>query len=100
MDTQNWYGMLRYAFSFWERRWYNFYRLEADHDRFANIDYRIVPSCGIGYWFSDKEDYKAMAELAAQYGYNIDATEIAKRRATIRTFRRTAPPTEENVTDE
>jgi len=62
MDAQKWYGSVRYAFSFWGRKWYNFYKFESDHDRFANVDYRLVPSTGIGYWFSDREDWKAMAE--------------------------------------
>ncbi len=64
MDAQKWYGMVRYAFSFWERKWYNFYRFEADHDRFANIDYRLLPSTGIGYWLFDKPGLRAMVELA------------------------------------
>ncbi|OPY65635.1 MAG: hypothetical protein A4E57_03100 [Syntrophorhabdaceae bacterium PtaU1.Bin034] len=64
MDDQKWYGMIRYAFSFRERKWYNFYRFEGDHDRFANIDYRLLPSTGIGYWFFDKPGLRAMAELA------------------------------------
>jgi len=63
MDSQKWYGMGRYAYSFGEnKKWYNFYKLEADHDRFANINYRIAPSVGVGYWFSDQPDWKAMAE--------------------------------------
>jgi len=63
VDTQKCYGMGRYAFSFWKNKWYNFYKIEGDHDRFANIDYRIVPSTGIGYWFSDQPDWKAMVEV-------------------------------------
>lgn len=62
MDSQKWYGMVRYAYSFWERKWYNFYKVEGDHDRFANIDYRLIPSTGVGYWFSDTDDWKAMVE--------------------------------------
>ncbi|MGD9015608.1 MAG: DUF481 domain-containing protein [Candidatus Omnitrophota bacterium] len=63
MDSQKWYAMGRYAYSFGkEKRWYNFYRLEADHDRFANINYRIIPSIGTGYWLSDEPDWKVMAE--------------------------------------
>ncbi|MBU1928932.1 MAG: DUF481 domain-containing protein [Candidatus Omnitrophota bacterium] len=63
MDAQKWYSMIRYAYSFSERKWYNFYKLESDHDRFANIDYRIIPSLGIGYWFSDIPDWKAITEV-------------------------------------
>ena len=64
MDAQKWHGMVRYAYSFWKRNWYHFYKLEGDHDRFANIDYRIIPSSGIGYWFSDTLDWKLMIEGA------------------------------------
>ena len=70
MDTQKWYGMLRYAYSFGNfKKWYHFYRLEADHDRFANIDYRIIPSSGLGYWFSDTDDWKAMLECGIGFGH-------------------------------
>jgi len=67
MDTQKWYGMARYAFSFWGRKWYNFYRLEADHDKFADIDYRLIPSAGLGYWFSDTPDWKFMVEVGGGF---------------------------------
>jgi len=54
MNAQKWCGMARYAFSFGNaKKWYNFYRLESDHDRFADIDYRLIPSTGAGYWFYD-----------------------------------------------
>ena len=62
MDAQSWRGMLRYAFSFGEKEWYNFYKLEGDHDKFAAVDYRLLSSVGVGYWFSDTEDWKAMLE--------------------------------------
>jgi len=65
MDSRKFYGMGRYAFSFGEKsKWYNFYKIEGDQDRFANIYYRIIPAVGIGYWFSDKEEFKVMVELA------------------------------------
>ena len=68
MNAQKWYGMTRYAFSFGStKRWYNFYRLESDHDRFADIDYRLIPSAGVGYWFYDLPGVKLLAELAAGF---------------------------------
>lgn len=63
MNAQRYSGMIRYAFSFGKKKkWYNFYKTEADHDRFANIEYRLVPSTGLGYWFSDTPGWKAMTE--------------------------------------
>jgi len=69
MDAQRWNLMGRYAFSFGVRKWYNFYKLETSHDRFANIDYRVIPSAGVGYWFSDAADFKAMSELGLGLEY-------------------------------
>jgi putative salt-induced outer membrane protein YdiY len=64
MDAQKFYGMIRYAFSFWGNKWYNFYKLEADRDIFANVDYRLTPSVGLGYWFCDRPQWRAMLETA------------------------------------
>ena len=68
MDAYKWYGMGRYAYSFGSmKRWYNFYRIEVDHDRFADIDYRFVPAAGVGYWFYDLPRLKLMVEAGAGY---------------------------------
>ncbi len=64
MDAQRYSGLIRYAFSFGQRKWYNFYKLQGDHDRFTNINYRITPSIGLGYWFHDESDKKLMIESA------------------------------------
>ena len=70
MNSQKWFTSARYAFSFGEKKdWYNFYKLEVDHDRFANVDYRTLPSAGIGYWFYDRPDIKAMTEAAIGFEY-------------------------------
>ncbi|MBN1794798.1 MAG: DUF481 domain-containing protein [Candidatus Omnitrophica bacterium] len=62
MDSQKWAGLGRYARSLAESKWFYFGKLEADHDRFANIDYRLIPSAGMGYWFKDTDDLRLMAE--------------------------------------
>jgi putative salt-induced outer membrane protein YdiY len=63
-NAQRYLGSLRYAYSYGrDWAWYNFFKAEVDHDRFANIDWRFIPSAGVGYWFSDKEPFKAMAEV-------------------------------------
>ena len=67
MDSQKWYNLLRYGRSLKESAWYYFTKIEADHDYFANIDYRITPSAGLGYWFCDRDDYKLLTELGVGY---------------------------------
>lgn len=68
--AKKFYSMLRYAYNFgaW-LKWYNFYKIEADQNRFANIEARFVPSSGIGYWFFDKPPLKAMLEGAVGHQY-------------------------------
>ena len=63
MDAQKWYTMARYGFNIWNKKTFSFYKLETDHDRFADISYRVIPSLGLGYWFSDTPDWKAMTEV-------------------------------------
>jgi len=63
MDGQKHTGSARYAPNFGDSQWYYFGKIEGEHDRFANIDYRIIPSLGLGYWFSDTDDWKAQAEV-------------------------------------
>jgi len=76
-DAHKWYGMGRYAYSFGSmKRWYNFYRLEADHDRFADIDYRLVPAAGVGYWFYDLPKLKLLLEAAVGYEHTAYRSDI------------------------
>jgi putative salt-induced outer membrane protein YdiY len=70
MDGQKHNASARYGFSLWEEGWYGFYKFAVDHDRFANIDYRMIPTAGIGYWFSDTAEWKAQAEV----GFGIEHT--------------------------
>ncbi|PIQ82203.1 MAG: hypothetical protein COV76_04805 [Candidatus Omnitrophica bacterium CG11_big_fil_rev_8_21_14_0_20_64_10] len=72
-DVQRADGSLRYAFSFWERlAWYNFYTVQGMHDRFANVNWRLSPVAGVGYWWSDEPPLKWMGEIGA----GIERTEF------------------------
>ncbi|MCG8430009.1 MAG: DUF481 domain-containing protein [Candidatus Omnitrophica bacterium] len=77
MDSQKWDSTVRYSRDFGdEYRWFNSYQLKVDHDRFADIDYRILPSVGLGYWFWRQDDWKWMAE--GSLGYEITSYRSAK----------------------
>lgn len=66
MNAQKYSALVRYAWSFGEsKKWFHFTQGEGDHDRFANIDARYTPATGLGYWFSDSDDFKLMAEMGA-----------------------------------
>ncbi|MFH1776349.1 MAG: DUF481 domain-containing protein [Candidatus Omnitrophota bacterium] len=65
MDAKKYNASARYALTIALSQWYSFYKVEAEQDRFADIDLRAVPSAGVGYWFFDEEDFKLLAEVAA-----------------------------------
>ena len=84
MDTQKWYCLGRYAFSFGRtKKWYNFYRIEGDHDKFADIDYRLVPAGGVGYWFSDADIWKFLLECGLGYEYTVYNNETDTRKKIV-----------------
>ena len=65
MNSRKHYGVARAAFSFGaSKRFYEFNKIEADHNRFANIDLRLVPAVGIGFWLLTHEKLKALFEVA------------------------------------
>lgn len=68
MDSQKWSAALRYFFNYGDaNQWFNSYQLLVDHDRFSDIDYRMTPSVGVGYWFSNTDDCKKMLEASIGY---------------------------------
>ncbi len=68
MNARKFYGLIRYAHSLEEKnKWYYFQKIEGDRDRFVNIDYRLTPSLGLGYWFTNTNSWKMMAESALGY---------------------------------
>jgi len=66
MDAQKYDGLIRYQYALGETGWFfHFFQVEADRDRFANVDYRFTPTSGLGYWFFREDDFKLMAEVGA-----------------------------------
>jgi len=64
-EAEKWSGMGRYDWKFDpDKRWFNFYQLQAERDRFAEVNYRLIPGVGLGYWFFDREDMRFKAEVA------------------------------------
>ena len=58
MDGQKWDALAKYDFDFGDtNKWFNFYQIYIDHDYFADIDYRLTPSAGIGYHIAASDDW-------------------------------------------
>jgi putative salt-induced outer membrane protein len=70
MDAQKWMLRARYAYDFGKsKRWFNSYQFSVEHDKFADINYRLLPQAGVGYWLSKTDDLKA--SLEGSLGYQI-----------------------------
>jgi putative salt-induced outer membrane protein YdiY len=70
MDGQKWDVLSKYSLDFGKGyKWYNFYQVLVDHDYFADIDYRVTPTAGIGYHIAASEDWTWDAD--AGFGYRI-----------------------------
>ena len=70
MDSQKWDVLNRFSQDFGkDYRWYSFYQVLVDHDYFADIDYRVTPSAGVGYHIATGEDW--IWDADAGVGYRI-----------------------------
>lgn len=63
MDGQKWDVLGRYSYDFvQEGNWFTFCQFLADHDRFADIHYRLTPSAGFGYHFSRLREWEWLVD--------------------------------------
>lgn len=82
MDEQQWDVIVRYRHDIAKTKWYYFGQIETDHDKFADVNYRILPQAGVGYKFYNQDDFKLWAEVAPGYeftnyvGENDDDTKV------------------------
>jgi len=68
MDGQKWDALAKYSYDFGaEDRWFNLYQVLVDHDYFADIDYRVTPSGGVGYHLYRTEDWTWDADVGLGY---------------------------------
>lgn len=70
------YTFLRYAYSMGNDL-YHFYKLELEHDRFQDIDLRLIPTIGIGYWFRNDDTFRFTIEGAIGYQRNYQLNRAA-----------------------
>jgi putative salt-induced outer membrane protein YdiY len=68
LDDQKWSALPKFSFDIDdEGRWFTTAQSLVEHDRFADVDIRVTPSAGIGYWMTRSDDWKWSVE--GQLGY-------------------------------
>ncbi len=65
-STDNWFTTGKYDY-FLTEKLYAFGSLRYEHDRIADLDYRLVPGAGLGYFWVDRPDFKFDTEAGLAY---------------------------------
>ena len=66
--TDNWFAMGKYD-RFWTEKFYTYGNMRVDHDRIAELDYRLTPGVGIGYQWIERPDMNFNTEAGISYVY-------------------------------
>jgi len=66
--TDNWFATGKYDYFITEKL-YAFGAIRYEHDRIADLDYRLVPGAGLGYQWIDTGDMKFDTEAGLAYVY-------------------------------
>jgi putative salt-induced outer membrane protein YdiY len=64
--TDNWYGTGKYDY-FINEKLYAFGSIRYEHDRIANLDYRLTPGLGLGYQWVETPDLSFNTEAGLSY---------------------------------
>lgn len=59
--TDNWFALGKYDRYFTEK-WYGYGQVRYDHDRLADLNYRIAPGAGVGYQWYEQPDFHLSTE--------------------------------------
>ncbi|HSI32732.1 MAG TPA: DUF481 domain-containing protein [Tepidisphaeraceae bacterium] len=65
-STDNWFATGKYD-RFLSEKFYTFGSIRYEHDRIADLDYRLVPGVGLGYLWIDTPDTKFDTEAGLAY---------------------------------
>jgi putative salt-induced outer membrane protein YdiY len=68
-STDNWNLTGKYDYFFTEK-FYGFGSFRYEHDRIADLDYRLIPGVGVGYLWADRPDLKFDTEAGLAYVYD------------------------------
>lgn len=76
-DGQKLDGLVKYSYDFGiQDKWFSFYQFFAEHDYFADIDYRLTPAMGFGYHIYNLQDLTW--DVNAGLGYKITRHRVNK----------------------
>lgn len=66
--TDNWMAMGKYD-KFWTDKFYTYAIMKVEHDRIAELNYRLSPGVGVGYQWIESEPMNFFTEAGVSYVY-------------------------------
>jgi putative salt-induced outer membrane protein YdiY len=66
--TDNWFALGKYD-KYWSPKFYGYAMTRVEHDRIADLNYRLLPGVGVGYQFIEKPDMNLAGEAGVTYVY-------------------------------
>jgi hypothetical protein len=66
--TDNWNAFGQYDY-FWQPKLYNYANFKVEHDRIADLNYRLSPGVGVGYQWAERPDFHFNTEAGVAYVY-------------------------------
>lgn len=67
-STDNWNALGKYD-RFWTEKIYTYALFKVEHDRIADLDYRLSPGVGVGYQWIETPDMNFYTEAGVSYVY-------------------------------
>jgi putative salt-induced outer membrane protein YdiY len=68
VNTDNWMAAGKYDY-FWTPKLYGYANMKVEHDRIADLNYRLAPGVGLGYQWIERPDLNVNGETGITYVY-------------------------------
>jgi putative salt-induced outer membrane protein YdiY len=84
-SADNWFALGKYDLFFGNgEKTYGYVNLRYDHDRIAELEYRLTPGAGVGYQWVERPDFNFNTEAGVSYVYEQYSNDGATDRVALR----------------
>jgi putative salt-induced outer membrane protein YdiY len=82
-SADNWFALAKYD-RFFTEKWYGYGLIRYDHDRLADLNYRLAPGVGVGYQWVESADFNFSTEAGVSYVYEDYSSDGNEDRVALR----------------
>jgi putative salt-induced outer membrane protein YdiY len=82
-SADNWFAQAKYD-KFFNEKWYGYALMRYDHDRLADLNYRLAPGIGVGYQWVESANFNFSTEAGVSYVYEDYSNDGTDDRVALR----------------